>query len=224
NHSHVGLVSIVVVTLLPFLAKAPTFPLLPTEDAVEMELELAAETDLEILLSGVVEGKGDEGVTDEHGDDLPKGAVVGGDVLAEVVVVHARKVVVEEGHGVDNLDGVVEGIAMALSPPTSLQALAGRICLRLCVASPVGFGGFDLLADLDLCALSFVPVCYFGFLLWVEAKSDYLFKLLLIGDSGVGKSSLLLRMASQPAAAGAARPATVQMRGQPVAQKSSCCS
>ncbi|CAO2170338.1 unnamed protein product, partial [Urochloa humidicola] len=32
------------------------------------------------------------------------------------------------------------------------------------------------------------------------------------------------RMASQPAASGASRPATVQMRGQPVAQQSSCCS
>jgi len=32
------------------------------------------------------------------------------------------------------------------------------------------------------------------------------------------------RMASQPAASGASRPATVQMRGQPVSQQSSCCS
>lgn len=30
---------------------------------------------------------------------------------------------------------------------------------------------------------------------WRENNSDYLFKLLLIGDSGVGKSSLLLRFA-----------------------------
>jgi hypothetical protein len=36
--------------------------------------------------------------------------------------------------------------------------------------------------------------------------------------------SLLDRMASQPAASGASRPATVQMRGQPVSQQSSCCS
>ncbi|GJM94156.1 hypothetical protein PR202_ga10775 [Eleusine coracana subsp. coracana] len=32
------------------------------------------------------------------------------------------------------------------------------------------------------------------------------------------------RMASQPATGGASRPATVQMRGQPVTQQSSCCS
>ncbi|KAL2902997.1 Ras-related protein RABD2c [Bienertia sinuspersici] len=100
----------------------------------------------------------------------------------------------------------------------------------------------------------------------MNSEYDYLFKLLLIGDSGVGKSCLLLsyiftlnltqafadelgipfletsaksatnveqafmamtgaiknRMASQPAQN--ARAPTVQIKGQPLNQKTGCCS
>ena len=61
----------------------------------------------------------------------------------------------------------------------SIRCPASRSpCINLCAIVPV--------ANLILC-LPFLPL--------LNSRSDYLFKLLLIGDSGVGKSCMLLRFA-----------------------------
>lgn len=49
---------------------------------------------------------------------------------------------------------------------------------------------------LRILSYTFANILLYFFLLYFRQNySDYLFKLLLIGDSGVGKSSLLLRFA-----------------------------
>lgn len=50
-------------------------------------------------------------------------------------------------------------------------------------------------ADISIVFLFLVLLIIFLFFFLLFIFSDYLFKLLLIGDSGVGKSSLLLRFA-----------------------------
>ena len=49
--------------------------------------------------------------------------------------------------------------------------------------------------EVDVLSCCFVQLVYRCVLLLLHTCSDYLFKLLLIGDSGVGKSCLLLRFA-----------------------------
>ncbi len=51
------------------------------------------------------ERHGEEGVAGEDGDAFAEHLVVGGAPTAEVIVVHARKVIVDERIGVDAFDG-----------------------------------------------------------------------------------------------------------------------
>ena len=58
---------------------------------------------------GHFEGDGEEGVTGEDGDGFAEDFVRGGLAAAEIVVVHAGEIVMDEGVGVDALDGAGEG-------------------------------------------------------------------------------------------------------------------
>ena len=51
------------------------------------------------------EGQGLEGVAGEDGGGLVEGLVAGRAAAAQVVVVHGREVVMDQGIGVDQLDG-----------------------------------------------------------------------------------------------------------------------
>ena len=56
-------------------------------------------------LGGEFEGEGLEGVAGEKGDGFAVDLVAGGDAAAEIFVIHAGEVVVDEGVGVEALDG-----------------------------------------------------------------------------------------------------------------------
>ena len=71
-----------------------------------------------------MEGEGLEGVAGEDGDGFAEDLVAGGLAAAEVVVVEGGQVVVDEGVGVEHLDGGAE-----------IDAAAGR-GLRSCVCRP----------------------------------------------------------------------------------------
>ena len=54
-------------------------------------------------------GFGQESIASKHSHGLAENAVVGGATAAEIIVVHAGKVVMDKGVGVDALDGTGGG-------------------------------------------------------------------------------------------------------------------
>jgi hypothetical protein len=70
----------------------------------------------------VLESEGQERVAGENRDVLAEYLVVGWLSSAEIVVVHARKIVMDQRHGVDHLDGASGGHGNGLG---STDELAG---------------------------------------------------------------------------------------------------
>ena len=59
----------------------------------------------EARVADQLEGLGQQGVTGQDGDSFAEDLVVGGIAAPEVVIVHGRQVVVDQGIGVDHLHG-----------------------------------------------------------------------------------------------------------------------
>ena len=72
-----------------------------------------------------MEGEGLEGVAGEDGDGFAEDFVAGGLAAAEVVVVEGGEVVVDEGVGVEHLQGCAEiGCALGSSPVAATMRAA----------------------------------------------------------------------------------------------------
>lgn len=55
------------------------------------------------------EGLGEKAIAREYGDRLTEDAVIGGPTAAEIIIVHAGEIVVNEGVGVNAFDGACGG-------------------------------------------------------------------------------------------------------------------